>query len=54
MAGSIVVPVRASGRLVGTLGIASASEREFTTGETDDLMRAAESMARFRHGARAT
>jgi putative methionine-R-sulfoxide reductase with GAF domain len=54
MAGSIVVPVRASGRLVGTLGIASAFEREFTTGETDDLMRAAESMARFRHGARAT
>jgi GAF domain-containing protein len=54
MAGSIVVPVRASGRLVGTLGIASASEREFTPAETDDLMRAAESMARFRHGARAT
>jgi hypothetical protein len=46
--------VRASGRLVGTLGIASASEREFTPAETDDLMRAAELMARFRHGARAT
>ena len=48
MAGSIVVPVRDAGRLVGTLGIATASERMFTEAETDDLMRAAAAMVRFR------
>jgi putative methionine-R-sulfoxide reductase with GAF domain len=48
MAGSIVVPVRDGGRLVGTLGIATASERVFTEAETEDLVRAAAAMVRFR------
>ena len=42
LAGSIVVPVRASGRLVGTLGIANRAEREFTAPETARLQRCAE------------
>ena len=48
MAGSIVVPVRDGSRLAGTLGIATASERVFTEAETEDLMRAAAAMVRFR------
>ena len=48
MAGSIVVPVRDGSRLVGTLGIATASERVFTEAETAELMQAAAAMVRFR------
>ena len=48
MAGSIVVPVRDGTRLVGTLGIATASERVFTEAETLELTRAAAAMVRFR------
>lgn len=48
MAGSIVVPVRDGGRLVGTLGIATASERVFTEAEAGELMQAAAAAARFR------
>ena len=54
MAGSIVVPVREGGALVGTLGIATASELVFTEAETAELMQLAEAMARFRPGAGAS
>jgi GAF domain-containing protein len=48
MAGSIVVPVRAGGRMVGTLGVANAAERAFTEAETAALLACAASLARFR------
>jgi signal transduction protein with GAF and PtsI domain len=48
MAGSIVVPVRADGRMAGTLGVANAAERTFTDAETASLLACAASLARFR------
>jgi len=48
LAGSIVVPVRADGNVVGTLGIANRSERTFADAEVDALLACAEVLARFR------
>ena len=47
LAGSIVVPVRAGARLVGTLGIANRGERTFTEAETARLCACGASLARF-------
>lgn len=38
LAGSIVVPVRAGGRVAGTLGIANRAERAFTDAEVQSLL----------------
>ena len=48
LAGSIVVPVRSGGRLVGVLGIANHAERTFTDAETARLCESAATLARFR------
>ncbi len=51
MEGSIVVPVRCGGALVGTLGVANHGERTFTAEETAFLESCAASLAHFRDDA---
>jgi putative methionine-R-sulfoxide reductase with GAF domain len=48
MEGAIVVPVRAGGRLVGTLGVANHGERVFSPEEMAFLEACAGSLAHFR------
>lgn len=48
LSGSIVVPVRADGRVAGTLGIANRTERAFTDDEVQSLLACASAIAR--HG----
>lgn len=45
LSGSVVVPVRAHGRVAGTLGIATRTERAFTDAEVQSLLACAAAVA---------